>query len=94
MRNIRLDTSALALAAGLFLLPGAATAQIADMPVGEPTLLTDPYLQDADETSVKVVWMSNFEGNRNTVILSRDRENRRGQTRFEATTTKVENLFD
>jgi hypothetical protein len=88
-------TGQILLAASVMALVASASAQdVPAMPAGDPTLLTDPYLQNAEETKVSVVWMTNFEGRRHTVILSRDRENRRAPTRFSADTIKIEKLLD
>lgn len=57
--------------AGLCCLFGASAHAQDDLPMlpaGEPTLLTDPYLQNPDERSVSVVWLTNFEGRGHRVV--------------------------
>lgn len=51
------------------------------MLISAPQLLTDPFLQQPTETSVRVVWFTEFEGSRHTVAYGQ------GLTHIAITTT-------
>lgn len=69
--------------------PAAAGAGLAEMPAGSPRLLTEPFLQRPERSSVRVVWLTNFPGVLHEVIVG-DRVQRLAP----ATTERMQRMLE
>lgn len=61
----------------------AVDAALAELPAGSPRLLTEPFLQRPERTSVRVVWLTNFPGVRHEVTYGGQRIKRCASARAE-----------
>ncbi|MEQ8206273.1 MAG: hypothetical protein RIA65_08880, partial [Woeseia sp.] len=68
------------------------------LPAGEPTLLTDPYLQNPTDAGVSVVWLTNFSGRSNAVVIElegrRDKNGNAQEIHYIAETQELDRLLE
>ncbi|MEO0997635.1 MAG: metallophosphoesterase, partial [Pseudomonadota bacterium] len=55
---------------------------------------TEPYLQNPTGTGVSVVWLTNFEGKRNRLVVAKRGKYGKKKLRIEATTVKLDRLLE
>jgi hypothetical protein len=65
-------------------------ANVAALPAGAPRLLTQPFLQAPGADSVRVVWLSNFQGVRHELIYGAGRNRQRAA----ASTERMARMFE
>lgn len=70
--------------------PAAAPAELLVIPAGSPRLLSEPFLQRPERSSVRVVWLTNFPGARHEIIFG----DRHLQRRAEAQTERMQRMLE